>query len=64
MPKKQGLIEYTFIYKPKKPQKARYIERVIIRRLWQTNTEGLNIGFNPEQIKPQKKEKAKKLILF
>ena len=54
--KKQGLIDYHFSYKANKPAQPRYIEKVVIKRLWQTSPENLNIGFAPENLKPMEFE--------
>jgi hypothetical protein len=55
--KKQELVDYEFVYKPGKPREAKYIEKVVIKRLWKTNSRGINLDFSPEEIKPKKRPK-------
>ncbi|MBA3954844.1 hypothetical protein H0X48_06000 [Candidatus Dependentiae bacterium] len=57
--KKQKLIDYIFVYKPGKPEELRYIEKVIIKRLWKTQAEAIGLGFNPEDIKAHTKKRTK-----
>lgn len=53
--KKQELLDYTLIYYPNKPQKLRYIKKVAIKRLWQTTSNAISLGFKPEEIITRKK---------
>ena len=55
--KSRELIDYYFIYKPAKPRELRYIEKVIIKRLWQPGHENLKIKFTPEELSPKKRGK-------
>jgi hypothetical protein len=60
--KNYQLIDYYFIYRPGKPEENRFIEKVIIKRLWKTHAESTHLNFNPEMIKPvnyRKKTKSK-----
>ncbi|MBA3954394.1 hypothetical protein H0X48_03700 [Candidatus Dependentiae bacterium] len=55
--KSRELIDYYFIYKANKPAHSRYIERVIIKRLWQPGSENLKLHFSPEELTPKKRGK-------
>jgi hypothetical protein len=54
--KKQQLIDYFFVYVPQKPIQLRYIQKVVIKRLWNIGKDNLVLGFKPENLKRQIKQ--------
>jgi hypothetical protein len=55
--KSRELIDYHFVYTPNKQEELRYIDKVVIKRLWQPGGDNLKLNFSPEELPPKKRGK-------